>query len=408
MRSRIIRLIAGKEILSTLRDRRAIISNLLIPLLTLPLVMLGLPLLLGSLFEREAVTVTTVPVQGEQFLPAGLADFLLEQKLQLEANDDPEAAVRAGDAQVGLIVPAGFDARVAAGEATELTLLARSGNMNSELATGKLRAAVGAYQQQLVVGKLEAAGVDPAVLAPFNVALVDASTEQERSSGMLGWLIPFFIAIWALAGGQMTAIDATAGEKERGTLESLLVAPVRRSEVVVGKWLATLVFGLTATLMAIGGYLLGGLLMTAFVLPGLGDDGGEVISMMGGALNISFVGTIQMLVSAVLLAGLISALLLSIALFARSFKEAQSYLAPLSFVMIIPAIGLQFRDFLDVGLGIYLIPLLNALLVIYDIVRGSVDALPLVLTWASLSVSIIVLLLFAYRSFKREDVIFRS
>jgi sodium transport system permease protein len=408
MRSRIIRLIAGKEILSTLRDRRAIVSNLLIPLLTLPLVMLGLPLLLGGLFEREAVSVTAVPVQGEQFLPAGFSDFLLEQKLQLEANEDPEAAVRTGDAQVGLLVPADFAARLQSGEATQLTLLARSGNMNSELASGKLSAAIGAYQQQLVVGKLEAAGVDPGVLTPFGIAMVDASTEQERSSGMLGWLIPFFIAIWALAGGQMTAIDATAGEKERGTLESLLVAPVRRSEVVVGKWLATLVFGLTATLMAIGGYLLGGLLMKTFVLPGLGDDGGEVMSMMGGALSISFAGTIQLLVSAVLLAGLISALLLSIALFARSFKEAQSYLAPLSFLMIIPAIGLQFRDFLDVGNGLYLIPLLNALLVMYDIVRGSAPALPLILTWASLSICIIILLLFAYRSFQRESVIFRS
>jgi sodium transport system permease protein len=225
---------------------------------------------------------------------------------------------------------------------------------------------------------------------------------------MLGWLIPFFIAIWALAGGQMTAIDATAGEKERGTLESLLVAPVRRSEVVIGKWLATVVFGLTATLMAIGGYLLGSLLTRVLVLPRLGDEGGEMAGMLGGVLNISLLGTLELLVSAVLLAGLISALLISIALFARSFKEAQSYLAPLSFLMIIPAIGLQFRDFLDVGYGIYLVPLLNALLVMFDIVRGSADATAIALTWGSLAVSIIVLLLFAYRSFQREDVIFRS
>jgi sodium transport system permease protein len=408
MRSRVIRLIAGKEILSTLRDRRAIISNLLIPLLTLPLLMLGMPLLLGGLFQREAVNVTTVPAAGVQFLPDGFTSFLLEQKLELEEAADPEAAVRSGDAQVGLIVPEGFSSRLLAGVDTELTLLSRAGNMNSELASGKLRSAIGAYQQQLVVDRLQESGIDPSLLTPFAVTMVDASTEQERSSGMLGWLIPFFIAIWALAGGQMTAIDATAGEKERGTMESLLVAPVRRSEVVTGKWLATLVFGLTATVMAIGGYLLGGALMRFLVLPRLGEEGGDMVSMMGGALNISLTGTLALLVSAVLLAALISALLISIALFARSFKEAQSYLAPLSFVMIIPAIGLQFRDFLDVGYGIYLVPLLNALLVMYDIVRGAADSLAVLLTWGSLLVFIILLLLFAYRSFRREDVIFRS
>src|SRR5690606_39668933 len=118
--------------------------------------------------------------------------------------------------------------------------------------------------------------LDPAILEPVTIQTVDASTSRERSSGQLSWLIPFFIAIWTLAGGQMTAIDATAGEKERGTLESLLVAPVRRSEVVVGKWLATMTFGLTAALAAIAGYLVGGMVMRNAFLPRMGAEGGEV------------------------------------------------------------------------------------------------------------------------------------
>ncbi|MEI2421595.1 ABC transporter permease subunit, partial [Arthrospira platensis SPKY2] len=100
--------------------------------------------------------------------------------------------------------------------------------------------------------------VDPGVLEPITVVARDASTEAERSSGQLAWLIPFFIAIWTLTGGQMTAIDATAGEKERGTLEVLLVAPVRRAEVVFGKFLAVVLFGLSAAVMAIVGFILGG------------------------------------------------------------------------------------------------------------------------------------------------------
>src|SRR5690606_10585200 len=127
------------------------------------------------------------------------------------------------------------------------------GNMRSELNVGKVQQAVAGYQQSLVAERLGRAGLDPSILQPVTVAMVDASSAAERSSGQLSWLIPFFIAIWPLTGGQMTAIDATAGEKERGTLEVLLVAPVRRSEVVVGKFIATLTFGLTAAIMAIVG-----------------------------------------------------------------------------------------------------------------------------------------------------------
>lgn len=402
--------LARKEILSTLRDRRAIVSNLLIPLLLLPVMMLGLPLLIGGLFQREQVAVTQVAVSGEAELPPELAEQLLAQSTELVPTADPEAAVLAGDQPVGIAVPAGFAERVGTGEPVELTVYAKRGNTRSELAAGKIGAAVNAYRQQLVAERLAGAGLDPAILEPVTIQTVDASTSRERSSGQLSWLIPFFIAIWTLAGGQMTAIDATAGEKERGTLESLLVAPVRRSEVVVGKWLATMTFGLTAAVMAIVGFVLGGALLRGAVLPqlGLGGDAGEIVEVMGGSLQTGPGGVLLLLVSALLLSGLIAALLLGVALFARSFKEAQSYVAPLSFIMIIPALALQFNDLIGFGSGAYLVPIMNVLLVMDGIVKGTASAPEVLMTWVSQLVAIALLLLFAYRSFTRESVIFRT
>lgn len=402
--------LARKEILSTLRDRRAIVSNLLIPLLLLPVMMLGLPLLIGGLFQREQVAVTQVAVSGEAELPPELAEQLLAQSTELVPTADPEAAVLAGDQPVGIAVPAGFAERVGTGERVELTVYAKRGNTRSELAAGKIGAAVNAYRQQLVAERLAGAGLDPAILEPVTIQTVDASTSRERSSGQLSWLIPFFIAIWTLAGGQMTAIDATAGEKERGTLESLLVAPVRRSEVVVGKWLATMTFGLTAAVMAIVGFVLGGALLRGAVLPqlGLGGDAGEIVEVMGGSLQTGPGGVLLLLVSALLLSGLIAALLLGVALFARSFKEAQSYVAPLSFIMIIPALALQFNDLIGFGSGAYLVPIMNVLLVMDGIVKGTASAPEVLMTWVSQLVAIALLLLFAYRSFTRESVIFRT
>lgn len=400
--------IARKEIVSTFRDRRALTSNLLIPLLLMPVVMMGLPLLMGGLFAREAVSVTPVAVEGHTALPTELNTMFAAQNLEAQVSSDALMAVQDGDFQVGLIVPEDFAELLAASQIPELTIVSRAGNMSSELAAGKLGGAITAYQQLVVQDRLAGVGLDPSVLTPIAMQMVDASTEQQRASGMMGWIIPFFIAMWALAGGQMTAIDATAGEKERGTMEALLVAPVRRGEVVVGKWLATTAFGMMAAAMAVVGFLLGGALMRGVVLPRLDEGADEMVAMMGGSLAISFGTVMELFISAVLLAGFIAALLIAVALFARSFKEAQSYLAPMSFIMVIPAVALQFRDFFDLGTWVYAVPILNGLLVMFDTIRGASEPMGLVITWISTIAATALLLMFAYRSFQRESVIFRT
>ncbi len=400
--------VARKEVLSTWRDHRAIASNLLLPLVLLPVIMLGMPLLLGGLFEREATTVTQIGIAAGSELPAELRTALEAQNVELVEVQDPEAAVRDDEYPAALSVPAGFAEQIANGGTATVQVYSKVGNLRSELNAGKLQGAVTAFQQGIVAQRLSAEGLDPAILEPVTVAVVDASSAAERSSGQMSWLIPFFIAIWTLTGGQMTAIDATAGEKERGTLESLLVAPVRRSEVVVGKFFATLTFGLSASLAAIAGYLLGGYVMRSVFLPRLGEEGGSLVAIMGGSLSVDARSIALLLMSAVLLSAVVAAVLLSISLFARSFKEAQSYIAPLSFVFIIPAVALQFKDLIGIGDSAYMVPVFNALLLMDDIVKGTAEASSILVTWGSLSVVIVLLLIFAYRNFTREDVIFRS
>jgi sodium transport system permease protein len=400
--------LAGKEVLSTVRDRRALISNLLMPLLLLPLLMLGLPLALGGLFSREQAAATPLAVFRLTGVPSDLSMMFKEAKLRPFASVDPEAAVRSGQAVVGLLVPAGMAERLAAAEHVDLELYSKHGNLRAEVAASKVTAAIETYRQGLVAERLRAAGLDPSLLRPLSVRAVDASSAAERSSGQLSWIIPFFIAIWTLIGGQMTAIDATAGEKERGTLESLLVAPVRRAEVVLGKFLATLLFGLTAALMAITGYLAGGALLRATVASRLGEDGAEVVALMGGGLQLTPVSVLLLLISTILLAATVAALLLGVTMFARSFKEAQSYVAPLSILLIIPALALQFQELLDLGPVIYLVPIVNVLLLMDDAVKGSAGATAALLSWSSLLVVIILLLAFALKSFSRENVIFRT
>ncbi len=400
--------VARKEALSTLRDRRALVSNLLIPILVLPTVMLGLPLALGGLFEREQEARTPVVVEALNDVPRELADMLNAANVELVASEDALRDVREDVAAVGLIVPPDLPERLAAGEVPEVTILQKVGNLQSELAAGKVQVALSQYRQGLVAERLMAAGLDVAVLEPVAVRTVDASRPEERSSGQLSWLIPFFIAVWALTGGQMVALDATAGEKERGTLEALLVAPIRRSEVVVGKFLATVASGLSASFMAIAGVLLGGVLMRRVFLPNLGEDAAEMVAVMGGTPTIGVEGLWALLGSAVLLAGAVAAVLLAVATFARSFKEAQTYVAPLSMVMIVPALALQFADLLDLGARVYFVPVMNVMVLMDDVLQGSVRLADVAVTWLVMLALLAALLTFAWRTFLREDVIFRS
>jgi sodium transport system permease protein len=410
MRLNMVWFVAVKELLSTLRDRRAIVSSLLIPLLVLPLVMLGLPFALGSFFEREATNVSEIAVAGLENLPPELVALLEAENLsiiELPNADSLSRLVQNDEYAVALKVPETFTQDLTQNNA-RLELYSKAGNVRAELIAGKVENAVDSFRQQLVAERLQQAGLDERVLEPVRVETIDASSRAERSSGVLAWLIPFFIAVWALAGGQVAAIDATAGEKERGTLEALLVSPVRRSEVVVGKFLATLAFGLTASLMAILGYVVSGLILRNVFANQLGESGSAIVTTLGGSLDVRPLSLLVLVLTALFLAGLIAALLMGITMFARSFKEAQSYVAPLSFLFIFPAIGLQLADFFGQNPFIYLVPVLNALLLMNDVVKGRIELLPILFTWVSLIAFTALLLDFAYCSFRRESVIFRT
>ncbi|HRP46995.1 MAG TPA: ABC transporter permease [Trueperaceae bacterium] len=408
MRPGIVARLARKEIVSTLRDTRAIISNLLIPLLLVPVMMLGLPLLLGGLLEREQVTTTAVGAVGLTNMPADLQAAFTAANLDLRSVTDATKAVQDGTVEVAVVVPDGFGSAIAAGGNAAIELVTKVGNMKSELSASKVQQEVSSYQRGVVGQRLEAAGLNAAVLTPVTITTVDASSQAERTSGQLSCLTPFFIATWTLTGGQMTAVDATAGEKERGTLEVLLVAPVRRAEVVAGKFIATMLFGLSAASMAIIGFLVGSLVMQNVFVPRLGEQAEAIVGVMGGGLSVSFVAILLLLVSALLLAGFVSALLLGVGMFARSFKEAQSYIAPLSFVFVLPAVALQFKDLIGLSDAVYYVPVFNVLVLMDNVVRGTFTGDEVLITWAVMAVACLLLLRFALANFKRESVIFRN
>ncbi|AEB11919.1 ABC transporter permease [Marinithermus hydrothermalis] len=386
--------VAWKELSNLVRDRRALFGNLVLPILLMPLFMYGPTALIGNLAGQAEAEVQRVGVIG---VDEALVAKLREAHLEPVSVADPVEAVQEARVEVALVHSDG-----------EYVIYARlSGSqLKSQVVVAKVRAVLEERKNALILERLQAAGLDPSVLRPFSVRLEDASKPAEQAAGFLGFLIPMFLLIFILQGGQPLAIDATAGEKEKGTLEVLLSAPVDLKHLVFGKFLATHVMAVGATLSGLLGLILGGQLMRRVLPEAFTLEGSE---MMGGALALGAGTYLALLVTGVLFAGLLVSVQLTLALYARSYKEAQAYMAPLYFMLIIPVMFLTFSsEFLRVGDGLYLVPLVNTFLLIDGLIKGAAEPIQILLTWASTAAYALLALGVAYYSFQREEVIFRN
>jgi sodium transport system permease protein len=414
MRWNFIARVTGKEILSTLRDRRTLVTSILLPLIIIPLFLIGFPLIIGNTFQRERQERRqTVGVVGLQNVPAALKKLLETDQpgatgVNLIEVQDATKAAQDGAVEAAIVVPKLPSS--AGGKPVPIEVHYKESSQRAQLIFSKLENAIQAYSGQLVQAKLSEFKLPPQTLTPVIAAPVNADNAAERASGVFAFLIPMFIMQWILIGGQATAIDATAGEKERGTLEALLVTPISRLEVVVGKLLAVVGFSVMSTVFSMIGLVLTGLI-AAVVLPSQlskSANSDRLATAFGGNLSLSPDGFLQLLIVSLTVAVMVGALLLAICIFARSFKEAQTYIAPLSILIVIPAVFLQFADFVSRGTGLYSIPLVGSMLVILDVVKG-------VLNWSHAGTAIIVNLVvagvavaLALRNFSREQVLFRN
>lgn len=392
-----ILIIARKELLSVVRERRVLFTTLVLPILIMPLLMFGPILLFGNAARQTQESVQKVGVVG---VPAVVLEELRKARVEPIEVANPQEAVQNREVQAALVFENG-----------RYIIYGRlsGGATQSALVVEKVQAALRAYKDQVVAEQLRARGIGTDILEPFSVETQDASREQERAAGLFAFLIPFFLVSFIQAGGMPVAVDATAGEKEKGTLEALLAAPVPLLQVLLGKGLAVFVMSLLSTFAAVAGLLLGGgVFRNLFAAQLQAVQNGENQAQLGGALALDPLGYLAILVTAVLFALLIIAIMISLGLYARSFKEAQSYMSPLSLVMLIPLLFLQFSDFLKLQDWYFALPLVNVMLALDAIVKGAATATQLLITWASTLAYGALALYLAYRNFQREDVVFRN
>ncbi|MCB1033051.1 MAG: ABC transporter permease [Acidobacteria bacterium] len=374
-----------------LRDRRALMSSLVYPLLG-PALLALIFMVVGKSVSERSEKPLELPVAGVEHAP-NLVTFLEQNGAEVvPAPEDPEAAVKSGDAEVVLVIPAGFGEDFQAGRPAAVRLVVDDSRQSAGVSIGRAEALLRTYSAQIGALRLMARGVSPQVMQAVAVERVNLATPQSQAAAVLS-MTPYFIVLALFIGGMYLAIDSTAGERERGSLEPLLINPASRRQVVFGKYAATLVFTVVGLAVTLIGLMV---LMNLFPLE----------NYLGIRFHLSGTALVAIFFIALTIALLAASLQILIATFTRSFKEAQTYLSLLPLVPALPGIFLALLP-VKTHLWMMLIPTFGQQLLINHLMRGeSVSALHVAVASGRTAAAGLALITLAAKLYERERVIF--
>lgn len=346
-----------KEVLDNFRDRRTLISALLFGPLFGPLLF---AFVINLSIERSLSDVDKtldLPVIGSENAP-NLMRYLQSRNIDVVAGPSDRAAaldaVRTGTHDVVVIVPTEYGRQLADGIPARVELISDQANAQAGRKARRVRDALRGYSRQIAALRLSARGVSPSVMRPLNIDDVDLSTPSGRSAILLGMMSYFFIFA-LLMGGMYLAIDTTAGERERGSLEPLLALPVTRDQLILGKIAATCVFMALSLALSLGSFFFALKfipLQQLGMTPNFGPD----------VLLAAF-----LILSPFILLG--AAVMTLVASFTKSYKEAQTWL---SVVLLAPTLPILIVSILTLRprLEFMFVPSLSQHLLLVDMVKN--------------------------------------
>lgn len=382
-----------KEVRENLRDRRSLFNSVLLGPVLFPVLFIGLAYFASSKQQESVEKTLEVPVVGTQHAP-NLVTFLEQQGVVIQdAPQDPEAAVRSQDVQMVIRIPEEFAEQWTSGKPAVIEVIADPSRRESQIPMQRIRGLLNAYGRQIGQLRLQLRGVAPTLSSPIMIKDVDLSTPQSR--GMLVMImLPYVLMITAFTGGMHLAIDSTAGEKERKSLEPLLINPVPRWQIMMGKMLATATYAFASLLLTLVAFRF------AFPLLPTGALGVDL------SLSTQAIGGILLTVTPVVV--LAAAMLTTLAALAKSLREAQSYMGLVFMIPMIPSLIFMVNPMKPVT-WMMAIPMFSQNLLIGEFVRGeSLNSL-----WLALSMSSTLLIGLAFAAiaatlFNRPRIVFSS
>ena len=402
MSGRNIGIVFRKELCDSLRDRRTLFSMIVVPVLAMPLLMFGMGAATVKIVSKAREEVPAVMVLGAENSPRLMTSLRESKSLRIVAPEaDFAQAVVEKRVRAAVQVPPDFDAAVARGERVTVRILEHAGEMRSGFASGRLDQLLRTLRDTLVRERLRALHVPETTLTPFEIVRQNVAPPAKVGGSVVGGLLPYLIIILCMTGAMYPAIDLTTGEKERGTMETILCSPVSRLHLVLGKFLVVLTASLGTVLLSLAS-MAATFQIAKRVLPGAAPKGVGL-----PALTLDAGGVIGVFLMLLPVAVMLSAVLLAIALFARSFREAQSYVGPLMLVVILPAMAGTLPG-LELNARLALVPLVNVSLVCKEMIAGTWHWHYILLIFLSSCLYAAAALALAVRMFQREEVLFRA
>tara|TARA_Y100000590_G_scaffold201696_1_gene229188 strand:+ start:3848 stop:5038 length:1191 start_codon:yes stop_codon:yes gene_type:complete len=391
-----IKAVYKKEMQDILRDRRTLIATVVIPILLIPIMTFGIPLLFSSTEQQIVEQTQYIAIinyeSSENF--TRLIDG--SSSLRVVKIDKPiDEAIRNGTIAAGIAIPIDFDDRIENEQSVNVTVYYDASSRTSNVAYSKIMQFLSMYSKETVDQRLLNREINPQILSPIQVYASDVATEDEVSGYLLSLILPPLLSIIVATGGMNASIDLTVGEKERHTLEALLVTSAIRRDLITGKFLAVF----STTLVSI-----------AFIMLSLTGSVGYLSTFSIQQMQIFLTLQTSIIVFSILslMAIMIASLGMALASFAKSFKEANNYLTPMLFLIVILSFGSYGISIEDVGLIPFLVPILNVTLIIQEVLVNNLNVFHLVLTVTSTLVVSIILISIASWIYHKEGLLFRA
>lgn len=388
-----------KELREVMRDRRVLFSTILSPLLITPLLLWGIGMMVKQREEsthREVIPVAVVAPKGGQEMTQAMEGRGFAVR-RVEERSQAETLLRNRQVKAVVLLDEQFDQRLYHESTAQVQVLFDPLNDTSRDAVTRLRALTDALNAEWLQRRLARRFMTTEFAQPIAMRTQAIQTENPVGNLILSIFLPYVIVLSAFFGAVSPAFDLVAGEKERGTIETLLATPASRRQVVWGKFLTVAVVCLIAAIFAMLGMLL------AFALP----TSSRVFMEQAGRFSISVPAIGTLIITLLPLTVFYSATLIIVSTFARNQKEAQTYLIPLSSLVVLPAVASMFVR-TESALWLSAVPVLNSAVIIKQVLTGIVDVRFVLFSLLVSCVIAGISLQIATRLFERETVLLSS
>ena len=387
-----------KELIDVLRDRRTLMFMVVIPILITPLLVIGsikFQEYQNKKSDEKILKIAYINESEDSLTKQLLSDQKGVKIIEGVPIDSIESYIKSDSLQGGLYLGKGFLKKIKTNSSGDVKIYYKSSDLMSK-SKKRMQAALDIYKEKIIAERLKQLNVDGQILEPITITNIDMATAKETMGKAIGGFIPYVLVMFIFLGAMYPAIDLGAGEKERGSLETLLSSPATKFEITMGKLLVVSLTGIVSGLVSVLG-----ISSSLFFIDKIPVQIQETILDL---INPFMIFSIIILM--IPIAIFFASMLLSISFYARSFKEAQSLMGPLNMVIIVP-LFLSLGPGMEMDHATALMPLINVGLLTKEILAGSVELIYFIETLFSLLFCAAIGIWFSVFWFKKENTIFR-